>query len=414
MSTTTGPAQSAALAPILADLGLEPLHLAPLEPREGESRAPTLAPSPGASALLALPREEEPKHAASLLQRLEPALAEDGWFLLQFPGQPSDALLARWRNALWPTLHASALYRAKGGRIRRTALHGDGKLPESGPLEGTLLAFRRSRHVLSPRHTVAKFDQNAGGWNGEPGRPGYAHYRWMRRFVGCFAQLPAGASILDFGSGTGWVGIEAALRYGGRCVRAFDPSPQMVRLAEENARASGITDFAGLPGFGEQPPFPRAGEARFDAVLSSGVLSFVPDLEVWIDGLLSTLAPGGVLVIGDLDPESRGMRERRAARPLLPVREMNARSASEMRERLAARGLVWRETAGYQLSWPVPEAMHFSQRRLFGALDLPLLWLNQALAGLDRSSGHRLAGQFDSWVMRFDAPPAAARGSSAP
>jgi 16S rRNA G1207 methylase RsmC len=88
----------------------------------------------------------------------------------------------------------------------------------------------------------------------------------MRRFVGTFAPADwmraSAGRILDFGCGAGWVGIEAALAAGASRVElcAFDPSPQMVKLAEENARASGIARFAARTGFGEDPPFPAAGE----------------------------------------------------------------------------------------------------------------------------------------------------------
>ena len=57
--------------------------------------------------------------------------------------------------------------------------------------------------MLSPSVTVAKFDANAAGWSGDPGKPGYAHHRWMRRYVGLFARPKDGARILDFGCGTG-------------------------------------------------------------------------------------------------------------------------------------------------------------------------------------------------------------------
>jgi trans-aconitate methyltransferase len=113
----------------------------------------------------------------------------------------------------------------------------------------------------------------------------------------------------------------------------------MVELAQVNAKANGIQRFSARTGFGEAPPFPAAGEAPFDLVLSSGVISFAPDHERWLDGLVSTLAPRATLVIGDLEPASRGMQRRRAERALLPVRELNARSPAQVRAALEKRGL---------------------------------------------------------------------------
>ena len=267
-----------------------------------------------------------------------------------------------------------------------------------------ILVCRRTAYLLTPRATAEKFDQNASGWNGQPGRPGYAHFRWMRRLVGCFATAPSGGRILDFGSGAGWCGIEAALRAPTPHLAAFDPSPAMVRIAADNAAAEGITGFEGRVGFGEDPPFPGPGEEPYDLVISSGVVSFARDIEAWMAGLARTVRPGGTLVIGDLNPASRGMRGRRRSRPLLPIRELNAHTSGEVRAWLEERGFRHEETAGYQLTYPVPQAMHFSDTRLGGALSRPILWANAGLTALDRTLNGRLVDQFDSWVMRFAAP----------
>jgi len=334
------------------------------------------------------------------VEALEEGLGERDTLLVVVEGRPADSELAAWRNALWPLLHVGRVYRSDGAAIRCQTLQGTAAVAGALPACAVLVAARRTR-VLSPEATVEKFDSNAPGWNGAPGGAGYPHFRWMRRFVADFAGDSRPRRILDFGCGAGWVGIEAALRAPGAELCAFDPSPEMVRIATENAREAGVARFAGRTGFGEEPPFPRDGEPPFDLVLSSGVLSFAPDLERWLDGLASTVAPGGTLVVGDVHRGSRGMRARRAARPLLPVRELNARSPEEVRPALERRGFVARATAGYQLTWPIPEAMHLSETRLGGLLARPLLLLNRGGAALDRLLGHAAASQFDSWVMRL-------------
>ena len=331
-------------------------------------------------------------------------LGDDGTLLLVLPGAPDEVALARVRNALWPALHVSAVYRsANGGTTRRTL---QGKVEVGGPCAAasTVLLARRTAYAFSPAATVVKFDQNAAGWNGVPGSPGYGHFRWMRRFVGCFGPPPAaGARILDFGSGAGWCGIEAALRIENPTLHAFDPSPEMVRIVEQNAAANGITALEGRVGFGEEPPFPADGEEPYDLVISSGVVSFARDFEAWMDGLARAVRPGGTLIFGDLNPDSGGMRGRREKKALLPLREMNGKTARECRAWLGAHGFVHEETAGYQLTWPVPQAMHWSEQRA-GWLCGPLLLANRAATGLDRAVGHKLAGRFDSWVMRFARP----------
>lgn len=382
---------------ILQDLGADPGAL-----QEFASRGQQ-APGTGADLHLVLSSIQAALPDTEALLR---HLAPGGLLLVSVPGSPSESELAGLRDRLAPVFHVIAIYRTGGGRTKRQSMGGSEVLASPASEDGVVVALRTRSWVMSPEATVEKFDQNAEGWNGEPGKPGYAHFRWMRRFVALYAPGPTGPGkrVLDFGCGAGWVGIEAAKKLDSPELCFFDPSPEMVRIATDNAKAAGISKATGRTGFGEAPPFPASGEERFDLVISSGVLSFSPDLDAWFDGLARSVKPGGTLIIGDIDPGSRGFGRRRRSRPLLPVRELNGRPASEARERLEGLGFTHRRTSGYQLTFPVPEMMHVSQTKLGGLLSLPLLWANQALAGVDRATNHSLGGWFDSWVMHFDAP----------
>ena len=95
-------------------------------------------------------------------------------------GAPTDAELAELRNAAWPRFHAVAVYRVRAGSLRRISLSNTEDLGTCAGEDGAFLALRRREHVLSKDATVEKFDSNASGWNGEPGGPGYPHFRWMR------------------------------------------------------------------------------------------------------------------------------------------------------------------------------------------------------------------------------------------
>jgi SAM-dependent methyltransferase len=386
---------------VLADLELEPALLRVIDPAPASGEPEVAPPAPGSVLVGQIGTGLDVPHAASRFRELaDGVLAPDGWALFDFVDARPDGELARWRNALWPWLHAFAWYRFGGGRIERETLAGRRGIAGSAPRAGVLLAARRREQALSPGTTVQKFDANAAGWNGAPGRPGYAHHRWMRRYVGLFARPAPGARVLDFGCGAGWVGVEAATSAPGCALRAFDPSPEMVRLAAENARAAGVADFEGRTGFGEDPPFPAAGEEPFDVVYSSGVISFSPDHGRWLDGLARSVRPGGTLVVGDIQRESRGMRRRRAERPLLPARELNARTGAEVRAALEQRGFTCEAEAGYQLTRPVPQIMHLSDTKLGGLLSPLCLAANRLLAGrLDES-------RYDSWVLRLRAPRA--------
>ncbi len=347
-------------------------------------------------------------HAAAAIAGLNHAVLEACtgprgalFIALEKPGSDSD--LAALRNHLWPQFHAVAIYDAKPEGLRRRTMGSMETVP--GPSgSGQILALRRLQEVMSPETTTAKFDQNAKGWDGVPGSPGYPHFRWMRRFVALYGRPQKASRILDFGSGAGWVGIEAAKRFPGSSLFLFDPSPEMVRIAEGNAQAEGIDQCEGRVGFGDKPPFPKAGEERYDWVISSGVISFAPDSEAWLDGLCRTLAPGGTLVIGDIQLESKGFQRRRKSHPLLPVRELNAKSADWVRKGLEARGFQFLRGSAYQLTYPIPQIMHVNETKLGGILSRPLLWLNQIGAALSRMGGGAGKGSFDSWVMHLRAP----------
>jgi SAM-dependent methyltransferase len=385
---------------LLDDLGIPP----------GAARSLREAQAPGSGeALLALVQPGQvagPRTLEFLLRTADECLGPAGALLLFLEGRRPPQQLAAWRNGLWPLLHASVSYQVEKTRTLRRTLSGEVELPLAQRKahhvrSGSVLLLRRRVHAMSPDATVEKFDQNAAGWNGEPGAASYPHFRWMRRFVACFAELPRGARLLDFGCGAGWCGIEAARRFGAAQLCFFDPSPEMVKIAERNAREQGLGDPCGRTGFGEAPPFPAPGEASFDAVISSGVISFAPDHEAWIEGLVSTVAKGGTLVIGDIQPSSRGMQRRRRERPLLPARELNAQSAAEVRRLLEARGFECTGRAGYQLTRPFPEAMHLNETKLKGLFTYPLLWSNRLAAGANRALGFPGEEQFDSWVMSF-------------
>jgi SAM-dependent methyltransferase len=390
---------------LLDDLGLLPAATRTLhEP----------GPEGAAAALVALVQPghgPRPATVEAVLRAADRSLAEDGALLLYLEGRRPEEELAAWRNGLWPLLHAGVLYDVRKLEASRRTLSGTTPL-ERGPRKahkarsGSVLVLRRRVHAMGPDATVEKFDANASGWNGEPGGASYPHFRWMRRFVGCFEPIPAGARVLDFGCGAGWCGIEAALRFRASELCFFDPSPAMVEIAARNAREAGIERAVGRVGFGDAPPFPAGDEAPFDAVISSGVISFAPDADLWLEGLVRTVRPGGLLVIGDIQQRSKGMQRRRARKPLLPARELNALDDEDVRRRLEARGFEHLGGAGYQLTRPFPEAMHVNETRLHGALTRPLLWSNQLAAAGSRRLGVPGRASFDSWVMALRHAPA--------
>jgi SAM-dependent methyltransferase len=329
--------------------------------------------------------------AAELLRAAASARAT----LAVLPGRPDDIVLSALREALWPAVHLSICWRieADGSVYRRTTGENEELPLRAAPGPRTVLHLRPRAEALSQPVTRAKFDANAAAWNGNPGSPTYGHYRWMRRLLAQVARPPRGARTLDAGCGVGWVGIEAA-RLGAR-VSVFDPSPAMIELARANAAATGVEVDARV-GFVEDTPF----REPFDIVLNSGVISFAPDPQVYLDRLSAMVVPGGLLVIGDINPLARGFLRRRRTRPLLPVRELNGLPRARVEELLVARGWRIEERRYYQLTYPVPETMALAEEKGAGWACSLLLAANRAASALDATFGARAAGSFDSWILR--------------
>jgi len=318
-----------------------------------------------------------------------------GHLLARLPGLPEWSALAALRDATWPAAHIAAIWRVSAdGRVRRHAHGEDATLEQvvsGGPL--TVLHLRSRAEALSRPTTRAKFDANAEGWNGRPGSPTYPHYLWMRRLIAEVARPAPGQRTLDAGCGTGWVGIEAARL--GAAVSAFDASPAMVELALANARETGVPLDA-RPGFVEEVPF----DEPFEIVLNSGVISFTPDADDYLDKLGALVRPGGLLVIGDLNPLSGGFRRRRRRSPLLPVRELNALTRDRAETLLTARGYVIERRRYYLLTFPVPELMALADQRGHAWACPLMLAANRCATRADALCGSPFAGRFDSWILR--------------
>jgi len=104
-------------------------------------------------------------------------------------------------------------------------------------------------------------------------------------------------SVLDFGCGTGLVGFEL-LPLIGRLTLA-DPSVGMI---EEARKKIGKADAGRVETIVLEAGDPVLPEP-FDLIVSLMTLHHIPDAEGMIRILASSLAPGGVLAISDLDSE---------------------------------------------------------------------------------------------------------------
>lgn len=108
------------------------------------------------------------------------------------------------------------------------------------------------------------------------------------------AALQAGQQVLDLGTGTGSVAIEAARRVtpGGNVI-GTDVSPEMLLLAQKRAGDLGLDNVSFEEGRGEAISAP---DGAFDVVLASLSLMYMVDRGVAAHEIGRALRPGGRFV----------------------------------------------------------------------------------------------------------------------
>jgi ubiquinone/menaquinone biosynthesis C-methylase UbiE len=142
------------------------------------------------------------------------------------------------------------------------------------------------------------------------------------------AQIPvhSGMSVLEFGCGTGLLGL-ALWPHIARLTLA-DPSPGMIEVVRAKIARLDTDGVEPLLVDGDKPRFP----ARYDLIATLMTLHHIPDVDGTIDLLARHLAPEGYLALIDLDSEDGSFHG-----PDVDVHHGFARTA--IRKRLEACGL---------------------------------------------------------------------------
>jgi SAM-dependent methyltransferase len=115
--------------------------------------------------------------------------------------------------------------------------------------------------------------------------------------------VPAGAVVLDFGGGVGFVS-EALSPLAG-VVWWWDPSPAMRAVAAP--RLAKLPNARILPG--EALAGEPAAEPRFDLILVNSVVQYMPpdELRAWLGAWRDLLRPAGQIVLSDLVAPGHGL-----------------------------------------------------------------------------------------------------------
>jgi L-amino acid N-acyltransferase YncA/2-polyprenyl-3-methyl-5-hydroxy-6-metoxy-1,4-benzoquinol methylase len=165
----------------------------------------------------------------------------------------------------------------------------------------------------------------------------------VRASLGCgnpvaVAELRAGESVLDLGSGGGIDVLLSARRVspGGKAY-GLDATAEMIALARENAARAGVTNAEFLPGHIEDIPLPAG---HVDVVISNCVINLSADKPRALAEAFRVLRPGGRLGISDVVAESGLDPQRRAAGEQLAGCTTGTLTTGEYRDLLLAAGFT--------------------------------------------------------------------------
>jgi ribosomal protein L11 methyltransferase len=145
------------------------------------------------------------------------------------------------------------------------------------------------------------------------------------------AELVAGASVLDVGTGSGLLATAAAL-LGAGTVDGVDIDPVAIGAARETAARNGVGEIVrvALGSLGPDGPFPGPYDLVVANIIAGVLIELAPDLA-------RAVAPGGTLILGGIiDEKEDSVHEAFAAAPLTLARRI------EHEDWVA---LVWRKSA---------------------------------------------------------------------
>lgn len=152
------------------------------------------------------------------------------------------------------------------------------------------------------------------------------------------AELAAGETVLDLGSGGGLDVILSARRVGpsGKAY-GLDMTPEMLELARDNAREAGVENVEFLRGTIESIPLP---DASIDVLISNCVINLSPAKSEVFTEIHRVLRPGGRVAASDIVAEDHLSEAERAARGGWAECVAGALSVAEYKEGLGAVGFT--------------------------------------------------------------------------
>jgi SAM-dependent methyltransferase len=167
------------------------------------------------------------------------------------------------------------------------------------------------------------------------------------------ADLHEGEVVLDLGSGGGIDVILSAKRVGPTgTAYGLDMTDEMLALAQQNARAAGVSNVHFLKGVIEQIPLPAD---SVDIVISNCVINLSVDKAAVLTEIARVLKPGGRVGVSDIVAEDRLSEADRAERGSYVGCIAGALSKGEYAADLEAAGF---EEVSVEFTHEVADGMH--------------------------------------------------------
>ena len=175
----------------------------------------------------------------------------------------------------------------------------------------------------------------------DAGQAGEVPQAALQASLGCgnptaLAELKPGETVLDLGSGGGIDVLLSARRVGpGGKAYGLDMTDEMLALAEENRRKSGLTNVEFLRGEIEHIPLP---DNSVDVIISNCVINLSGDKDQVLREAFRVLKPGGRFAVSDVVVRGEVPEVIRRSLELWAGCVAGALSESDYRSKLAQAG----------------------------------------------------------------------------